>query len=285
MERFGKGSESLPTGSTCTGPLSHPSMKVYCCQHEIDWEQRRPNHERVREILLRTNPEPGALVLLPEMFAAGFSMNVATIAEGGVRESETFLGEIALELGVYLMGGVVTEGAGGRGRNEAVVFNPTGIQCARYRKIRPFTPGGESLHYEAGGGPVVFEWEGCKVAPFICYDLRFPEIQRAVARHRVGLMTFIASWPEARWRHWVHLLQARAIENQCYVAGVNRIGSDPHLRYTGHSVIVDFEGNILADAGSDQVVISAPLDLDAMEAYRRRLPFLDDIRFEFLGGS
>ena len=258
-------------------------MKIYCCQHDIDWEQRALNFMRVREMLLKAAPLPRSLVLLPEMFAAGFSMNVPVISEGTKRETERFLGELARELGVFLMGGVVTDGRAGLGRNEAVVFAPTGEELVRYCKIRPFTPGGEALHYEAGSGPVVFGWEGCEVAPFICYDLRFPEIQRAVARRRVGMMTFIASWPETRWRHWVHLLQARAIENQCYVAGVNRIGADPHLRYSGHSVVVDFHGNILADAQSDQTVITAELDLAAMEDYRRRLPFLDDIRPEFLG--
>jgi omega-amidase len=125
---------------------------------------------------------------------------------------------------------------------------------------------------------VTFAWGECLVAPFICYDLRFPEIFRPVARAGAQLITVIASWPEARIAQWVKLLQARAIENQCYVAGVNRVGSDPRFRYSGRSMIVDFRGDVIADAGSEANLISAELDLAGLAEYRRELPFLADMR-------
>lgn len=257
-------------------------MKIFCCQHDIVWEQREPNHARVRALLAGANLPRGSLVLLPEMFAAGFSLNVPLIAEGAARPTEQFLGAIARELGVWILGGVITGGGAGRGRNEAVVFSPEGREAARYCKTRPFTPGGESANYESGTGPILFDWNGCKVSPFICYDLRFPEIQRPAARAGAQLMTFIASWPDARLAHWVKLLQARAIENQCYVAGVNRIGSDPQFHYSGRSLIVSPMGEILADAGDRECVIGAELDLEKLAEYLQKLPFLADMREEFI---
>ena len=218
----------------------------------------------------------GSLVLLPEMFASGFSLNVPLIAEGREGATRAFLSAIAAERGVYLMGGIVSAGRNGRGRNEAVVFSPQGGELACYRKLQTFTPGGETAVYEAGSEVVLFQWGAALVAPFICYDLRFPERQRTAAKKRPHLMTFIASWPDARLSHWVKLLQARAIENQCYVAGVNRIGSDPQLHYSGRSMIVNPMGEVIADAGEAECVIGADIDIPSLEEYRVRMPFLDD---------
>ena len=255
-------------------------MKVFCCQHDIAWEERTANHATVAALLAPAEIPRGSLVLLPEMFACGFSLNVPAIAEGAARESEKFLSTTARELGVYLLGGIVGHGAGGRGRNEAVVYSPEGDEVARYCKTQPFAPGGEASAYEAGDGPVSFAWGACLVSPFICYDLRFPEVQRRAAG--AHLMTFIASWPDARLAHWVKLLQARAIENQCWVAGVNRIGSDPHLHYSGRSLIVNHQGEIVADAEDRAGVIGAEIDLAAMAEYRRDKPFLADMRGDFV---
>lgn len=257
-------------------------MKVYCCQHDITWENPSANHARVRTLLHAAEPEPGSLVLLAEMFACGFSMNVPGIAEGTARTTEKFLASTARELGVYLLGGVVNASPTGRGRNEAVVFSPTGGEIARYRKSQPFAPGGEAAAYEPGDGPILFSWGECLVSPFICYDLRFPEIFRPAGRAGARLITVIASWPDARLAHWVKLLQARAIENQCWVAGVNRIGSDPFFHYSGRSLIINHQGEIVADAADRETVISAAVDFAAMDAYRRDKPFLADMRPDFV---
>lgn len=251
-------------------------MKVYCCQHDIQWEDRGENHRRVNALLKDAALERNSLVLLPEMFASGFSLNVPLIAEGRAGANRAFLSGIAAQRNVFVMGGIVSAGREGRGRNEAVVFSPEGRELACYRKLQTFTPGGESAVYEAGSRIVLFEWEAALVAPFICYDLRFPERQRVAAKRRPHLMTFIASWPDARLSHWVKLLQARAIENQCYVAGVNRIGSDPQLHYSGCSMIVNPMGEVIADAGDAECIISAEIDIAAVEEYRMRMPFLED---------
>ena len=169
-------------------------------------------------------------------------------------------------------------GKDGRVRNKALVFSSTGELLSFYAKMRPFTPGGESEHYAAGEHTTMFQWQDCHVSPFICYDLRFPELFRqAAVAHRPQLFLVIASWPEKRILHWARLLQARAIENQAYVVGVNRVGNDPYYRYTGRSMIVDFNGEIIADAGETEDCCQARLDLAALQKYRQGLPFLNDM--------
>jgi predicted amidohydrolase len=123
------------------------------------------------------------------------------------------------------------------------------------------------------------------VSPFICYDLRFPEIFRISTRGGAEILVVIANWPQAREMHWLALLRARAIENQCYVAGVNRVGRDPNVEYSGRSVIIDPRGEIMADAGNKQLIISTEFDLSALRDYRRQFPALTDIRPEFLGST
>jgi predicted amidohydrolase len=256
-------------------------MQLVAFQLDIQWENREANHRQVRAMLEASPPEPGSLVALPEMFSSGFSMNVAGIAEDESRATERFLCDIARDFQITVVGGLVTRCDDGRGRNEAVVATQNSI-IARYSKLHPYAPSGEKTHFQAGDGVVRFDWNGARVAPLICYDLRFPEAFRLSARRGVDVFVVIASWPSARVEHWITLLRARAIENQAYVMGVNRFGWDPNLTYPGRSLIVDYRGEVLADAGADEGRISAPVDLAALRAYRRELPFLQDIRDDLL---
>ena len=252
--------------------------RIYCVQMNIVWENKRANFETAQALLRRAAPERGSLVLLPEMFATGFSMNVAGISEGKSAETDRFLAHQAKELGIFLVGGVVTGTNSGKGRNQSVVFGPDGQEISRYTKMQPFTPGGETAAYEAGGGPATWDWAGFTVASFVCYDLRFPEHFRAAVRKGAQLYTVISSWPVKRIGHWVTLLQARAIENQAYVAGVNRCGTDPTLTYNGRSLLISPLGEILADAGNGETVISAEVNLESLVTLRKELPFLADMR-------
>jgi omega-amidase len=254
-------------------------VNVVALQFDIAWENKPANFEKVRRLLANASPEPGSLVALPEMFATGFSMNTDAIAEPYGGETEQFLAGVAKDFKVWLVGGAAMRRREGRARNKALVFSPAGELIAFYAKMKPFTPGGESEHYLAGERPVAFRWYECAVSPFICYDLRFPEIFReCVGTHRPELFAVIANWPEKRIQHWVRLLQARAIENQAYVVGVNRIGRDPYYVYNGRSLIVDPQGEVVADAGDREGCISAKLDLANLRKYREGLPFLADLR-------
>jgi predicted amidohydrolase len=254
-------------------------VNVIALQLDIAWENKPANFAKVRELLVQASPEKDSLVVLPEMFATGFSMNVDAIAESYGGETEQFLADIATTFGIHLIAGAAMRGRDGKARNKALVFSPEGKLIAFYAKMHPFTPGGEAEHYTAGDHPVAFRWGDCTVSPFVCYDLRFPEVFReAAAAHRPELFAVIANWPEKRIQHWVRLLQARAIENQAYVVGVNRVGSDPYYAYTGRSMIIDPQGEILVDAGEREGFIQAKLDLANLRKYREGLPFLADLR-------
>ena len=257
-------------------------MQLVGVQLDIAWEDRERNHARVLEMLENHPPRRGALVVLPEMFASGFSMNVATVAEDESRPTERFLRGLSRKLGVFIVGGLATRAADGRGRNEALVTSPAGEVLARYCKLHPFAPGKEKQHYSAGDQVVTCDVAGVMLAPLICYDLRFPEAFRRAARRATQVFVVIANWPTPRVEHWVTLLRARAIENQAYVLGVNRCGNDPYLPYPGRSLIVDFRGNVVADAGDREGIIAAEMDAGAQASYRKELPFLDDMRDDFV---
>lgn len=261
-------------------------MQVVCCQYEMAWEDKAANYAKVKALIAQERPQSGALVLLPEMSFTGFSMNVDQVCEGakleGQGRSESFLAQTALEFDCWLVGGVVRLAPNGRGLNQLVAYSPAGVEMARYSKVQPFTVGTEGQYYTAGEDVVTFQCGECLVAPFICYDLRFPELFRRAAWQRPQLFVVIANWPESRTGHWIKLLQARAIENQAYVAAVNRCGNDPKLAYPGRSLIVNPHGEIMADAGAGEGTIKAELDLQWLEQYRRDLPFLADMREEFV---
>lgn len=249
-------------------------MRVLGVQLDIAWEDKKANHAKVRALLTKSPPPRDALVVLPEMFSTGFSMEARKIAEGPARETEAFLAG----LGTHALGGVVNLGPDGRGRNEAVAFGPDGAPLARYAKIHPFSYGEETKHYSGGKEIVLFSCGGFRVAPFVCYDLRFPEIFRAAARKGAQLFCVIANWPEPREAHWLALLKARAIENQAYVVGVNRCGRDPKLAYSGRSQIIGPKGDVLADAGTAEGVFGAEIDLAPLLEWRRTFPALADMK-------
>lgn len=253
-------------------------MKVIGIQPDVVWEDKPANHAKVRSMIEKAEPQPGTLVVLPEMFATGFSMNVAAIQDSDTNATQEFLAQTAAEFRIYLLGGVVTKHPNGRGINQSVMYSANGREVARYSKLHPFTLGGESDHYVAGESLCLFDLEGFKVASFICYDLRFPEIFRAAVKRGADIYTVIASWPVAREEHWTTLLRARAIENQAYVIGVNRFGSDPKFFHPGRSLIVHPSGNVLADGGREECVIRAELSREELVKYRRELPFLNDMR-------
>ncbi len=253
-------------------------MHLIGLQFDIAWEDREENHRRVRAMLERQHPPRGTLVALPEMFSSGFSMNVTGIAEDDNPSTECFLADLARQHGILIVAGVVTRAEDGRGRNEAVVISPSGETIARYCKLHPYSPGREKQHYRAGEEIVTFKWGEFTVTPLICYDLRFPEAFRLATKRGANLMIVIASWPSPRVEHWVTLLRARAIENQAYVLGVNRCGTDPNFTYPGRSMIVDYRGEVLADAGDADKIISAEINAAAQAKYRSDLPFLNDMR-------
>jgi predicted amidohydrolase len=163
------------------------------------------------------------------------------------------------------------------GRNEAVVVGPDGKQITRYQKIYPFSYAKEDLHYEAGEHIATFTWNSLSVTPLVCYDLRFPEVFRDAVQHGAELFVIIANWPEARIQHWITLLQARSIENQAFVVGVNRCGNDPFVSYPGQSMIISPQGNIIAALDDEEGIVQAEIDSGDLREYREQFPALKDM--------
>jgi predicted amidohydrolase len=253
-------------------------MRVIGCQPDIQWEDKEANHANVRKLLEKASPCRDSLIILPEMFATGFSMNVDTITDDRDRTTQKFLARLAVEYKAFVLGGVVTRCEDARGLNQAVIYKPSGRELTRYSKMHPFSYAGETEHYAPGTNIETFVCNSFKVAPFVCYDLRFPEAFRAAAREGAQVLVVIANWPASRENHWTSLLTARAIENQAYVIGVNRCGTDPNHTYSGGSRIIDPRGKILKDAGSAEGWIEADLDLQDLIDYRKEFPALKDMR-------
>ncbi|MCH2596365.1 MAG: hypothetical protein MKZ95_11265 [Pirellulales bacterium] len=253
-------------------------MQIVSVQLDMAWQDKAANHEKVRRLRDKTSVGSGAFIILPEMFDTGFSMDIDATAQTASLESETFLRELAREKNAAVMGGVVGPIVDGKASNEAVVFDPAGNCLVRYRKMQLFTPAGEDAKFAAGTGHRLFQWQNVNITPLICYDLRFPELFRPPVQDGAELITVIASWPEVRSEHWVRLLQARAIENQAYVVGVNRCGADPTLTYDGRTVGFDPQGNCLFEADRTEQVVVSKIDIEQARQWRTDFPALNDIR-------
>lgn len=252
------------------------TLPVHALQLDSAWEDKAANFDRVRSMLAAAPPAPGALLMLPEMFGTGFSCALDVTAEPEGGETECFLKQMAAQHQCAMLAGLVVRGEDGLARNQAIAVTPDGRMLARYTKVQPFSLGGEADVHARGSAPVVFEWSGFKIAPLICYDLRFPELAREAVKRGAEVLAYMAAWPVKRFQHWITLLQARAIENQAYVIGVNRTGSEPQLSYNGRSLIVDPQGVIIADAGEREHELRGLLEHEVVASWRAQFPALRD---------
>jgi predicted amidohydrolase len=255
-------------------------MRVAALQSEIVWEDREANFARLRPWIERAAATGARLLALPETYSVGFSMATDRIAEPWEGPSVAFLQEEARRHGIWLAGSVPElakgAGAGAKPANTLVLAAPDGA-LHRYRKIHPFTYAGEHEAFQAGDSHLTVDIEGLRTTLFVCYDLRFANEFWATAAQTDAYL-LIANWPEARRHHWQTLLVARAIENQAYVIGVNRVGQGNKLSYAGDSRIVDPRGEILAAAAKAETLLIAEVDPAEVAATRREFPFLQDRR-------
>ena len=255
-------------------------MKVFGFQFAPLRHQKDENHAIVEQMLVDAAPPPGSFVVLPEMFDSSWTFDIDAATEGdssgwAARTAQRF--QIHLQIG---FGRQVDRAPGAA--NATVIAHPDGHLGDVYEKMHPFGFTKEPQYYAAGTRLVLDRVGPFEVAPTICYDLRFPELYRHAALAGANLITVIASWPSARIAHWRALLIARAIENQAFVIGVNRVGADPDHEYGGESLIVSPQGEILADAGSNSGVISAEIDPRTTTNWRTTFPALADYRPDLL---
>jgi predicted amidohydrolase len=260
-------------------------VRIAAVQHDIVWEDRDANFERLAPQVARAAGAGAELVLLTETFSTGFSMTPG-IGEPEGGPSARFLAGRAAEHGVWVAGTCpeIADGAGGVGGGEAelpyncfVLAGPDGT-VHRYRKLHPFTHAGEHERFRAGEKPTTVEIGGLRITPFICYDLRFANVFWDAAPH-TDVYLVPANWPSPRRLHWQTLLQARAIENQAYVVGCNRVGTaGDGTEHVGDSRIVSPMGELLATAAGVETIVLADVDPAEVAATRDRLRFLPDRR-------
>ena len=255
-------------------------MRVAAVQFDIMWEDKEANHRIIERMLAEANLPHGSFVLLPELGDTGFSFNLEKIVDD---RTLPWAKGLAAKLGVYLQAGYAVLGPDGRGRNCASIISPGGMVLATYQKLHPFSFGKEIDHFSGGDMLAIAEVDDAKVSPAICYDLRFPELFRHGVLNGTEVYAIGANWPDARQHHWRMLAIARAIENQAYVLACNRTGRDPHLSYAGGSMIVGPKGELLVEADDRPQVITAEIDLEALNRWRREFPALKDIRRTLLG--
>ncbi len=251
-------------------------MKIAAIQHDIVWEQPVSTHSLVRPMIAQGAAAGAQLIVLTEMYATGFSMRPERVAEDEGGPNEQFLLAQAAEHEAVLIASIAQRGADGRYRNNAVVARPDG-SIERYAKIHPFTFAGEHERYAAGASFLTTDIGGLRVSVFVCYDLRFADEFWALARDTDAYVV-VANWPQPRHEHWRALLRARAIENQAYVIGVNRVGTAKDLPHAGGSAVLDPLGSALVVAGADPVVLLADIDAETVTRIRQQFPFLADRR-------
>jgi predicted amidohydrolase len=251
-------------------------MKVAGIQSDIIWEDPGANFDKLRPWVAAAKAAGASLVVLPEMYACGFSMNAEAIAENPGGPSTAFLRHMAHEHEVWIAGSVPERQAEGRPKNTLVVASPEGA-LTRYAKIHPFTFAKEDEHYDAGSQFVSLTIEGVRTTLFICYDLRFADEFWATA-HDTDCYVVVANWPRKRREHWTTLLRARSIENQAYVVGINRVGVGGGLEYSGDSRIFDPWGEAIAAASMKETMLLADVDPRVVAHARAKFPVLKDRR-------
>ena len=254
------------------------TLSITIIQANLHWEDKAANLNMFEE-KINSIKEKAEVVILPEMFSTGFSMNPKTLAEKMDGPSVTWMKNLAARKKIIIAGSLIIEEEG-KYYNRLIWMLPNG-QYGYYDKRHLFAYATEDEHYSAGNKRLIASVKGWKINLLVCYDLRFPVWARQTnddaGNPEYDLLVYVANWPERRVHAWKTLLQARAIENQCFVVGVNRVGEDGNgHHYSGESMIVDPMGEVLATKVNEEAVITMTLDKSKLEDVRKKLPFLKD---------
>jgi len=270
------------------------TLTITGIQTNLHWEDKVANLKMFEEKILSIN-QPTEIVMLPEMFSTGFSMKPEKLAETMDGETVNWMKRIAAKKKIILTGSVIIEETGQTGTVRPVYYNrliwmmPNG-QFGFYDKRHLFAYADEDQHYTAGNKRLIASVKGWKINLLVCYDLRFPvwarqhlipnpspKVEKGAAAPEYDLLIYVANWPERRIHAWKTLLQARAIENQCYVVGVNRVGEDGNkINYCGDSMVVDPLGEVLYAGKNQKDIFTVTLDKSHLEAVREKFPFWRD---------
>ena len=259
-----------------------PTLTITTIQTDLHWEDKASNLRMLEEKITGIK-EKTEIVVLPEMFSTGFSMNANGLAETMNGETVQWMKRIAATKKIILTGSIIIEEKGNY-YNRLIWMLPNG-QYGVYDKRHRFAYAGENAHYTAGNKRLIASVKGWKINLQVCYDLRFPvwsrqtplpskEVERAP---EYDVLIYVANWPERRSLAWQTLLQARAIENQCYVVGVNRVGNDGNeIHYSGDSMIVDPLGEVLYAKKEAEDIFTITIDKSHLDTVREKFPFWKD---------
>jgi predicted amidohydrolase len=253
------------------------ALTITTIQSNLFWEDKTANLQMLQHKIdsIEENTE---IVILPEMFSTGFSMNAAALSETMDGETMEWMKEVSKKNGIVLTGSVMIE-ENGKYYNRLIWMLPNG-QYGFYDKRHLFAYGEEDQHYSAGNKRLIASVKGWKINLQVCYDLRFPVWARQKAEEgkaEYDLLIYVANWPERRSHAWKTLLCARAIENQCYVIGVNRVGDDAkNIHYSGNSLVIDPMGQVLYHMADEEDINTITLSKEKLEEVRTKFPFLND---------
>jgi omega-amidase len=250
------------------------TLTLSLIQTRLYWEDKAANL-RMLEEKINGIKEKTEIIVLPEMFSTGFSMQPEQLAEEMDGETVAWMKRVAAEKRAILTGSLIIKEAG-HYYNRLVWMLPNG-QYGCYDKRHRFAYAGEDQHYTAGNRRLIAQVKGWKINLQICYDLRFPVWARQSGDDPYDILIYVANWPERRNHAWKTLLTARAIENQCYVIGVNRVGEDANgISYSGDSMVVDPLGEVLYHKAQDEEVFTITLNQEHLSGIRNKIPFLKD---------
>jgi len=261
------------------------TLTITIVQTQLSWENKEDNLRLLSEKIMGINQKT-EIIILPEMFSTGFSMNPGILAEKMDGPTVDWMKKIAGEKKIILAGSIIIkedEESGSRYYNRLIWMLPNG-QYGYYDKRHLFAYAGEDEKYSSGNKRLIASVKGWKINLLVCYDLRFPVWSRQnhpqpgeAGSHEYDLLIYVANWPERRNHAWKTLLQARAIENQCYVAGANRIGIDGNnIVYSGDSMIIDPLGEVLYDGPNKEDIFTYTLHKEKLEDVRMKFPFWKD---------
>lgn len=249
------------------------SINISIIQADLIWENKEANLNTLESNIFSLI-KGTKLAILPEMFSTGFSMNTAELAEEMNGPTIVWMSKWAKKKSIYLCGSLIIKEYG-HYYNRLILMSPRGEIVEVYDKRHLFSMAEEEKHYSPGNNKLIWDISGFKIAFYICYDLRFPVWLRNT--EQVDAMVFVANWPSKRIHHWNTLLQARAIENQVYVFGCNRVGVDGSGHtYSGESKIISPSGEILFNLPNNKGIISCEMQRSEITKVRRYMPFLND---------
>jgi len=255
------------------------SLTIACIQLDIAFGDPKKNKGNVQleiENLLEKKPD---IIVLPELWTTGYDLTrLEEIADSNGTDTKKFISELSQRYSVSIVAGSVAKKTESGVTNTMYVCNRQGQIVSEYSKLHLFRLMDEHLYLQPGEAEGMFVLEDTVCAGFICYDIRFPEWLRLHACKGAEIMFVVAEWPLPRLHHWRTLLQARAIENQCYVIACNRAGKDPNNTFAGHSMIIDPWGEIICEADKGPGTIIAQIDLDQVKEVRNRIPVFSDRR-------